>query len=312
MTVPGVVGLELDAAGYAAADRFRAVIALQAPGGLTVAGLVALAGQRITIAVATDALGFAPLLVGQVDNVRIDVAENVAALSGRDLTALMLDTELSIAYVNQTSSQIATAIAEGHGLTPAVTATSILVGQYYERDHARNALGVNARATSEWNLLVALAQIEGFSIGVAGETLLFGPVATAAPVLVTAADFSRLSLDYAATLPGAANVLSWNARNKTVYRSSTGSGASTSLIRPNLSLAGAQRLAASHAQTVSGQALMLSGVMPGETNLTAGSVLQLSGTNSIFDCAFVVVALARRLTAGRGFWQFIRGYAAVN
>ncbi len=311
ITVPGAVSLELTSVGYAAADRFSAAIALAPDAGTSMAFVATLAGQRLTISVAVDGAGVSPLLVGQIDNVRIDLVKNVAVLSGRDLTALLLDTEISDAFVNQTASQIATAVAEGHGLTPVVTSTSTLVGQYYERDHARSALGLNARATTQWNLLVALARIEGYRVGVSGQTLVFGPATATAPVAMTVNDFSRLALDYAATLPSATTVLSWNSRNKAAYQSSVGSGAPTSLVRPNLSLAAAQSLAASHTASMAGQALMLSGVMPGETQLAAGSLLRLSGTNSLFDTVFVVMALRRSVTAGRGFWQAVRACAAA-
>ncbi len=231
VAVPGVVALELESVGYAAADRFCVEFALGAAAFCTAAYFAGLAGQRITIAMATAGLGFATLLIGPVDNVRVDFGANLAALSGRDLTALMVDAEISVAYVNQTSSQIASAIAQLHGLTPVVTPTSTLVGQYYERDYARSALGLNARATTEWNLLLALAQTEGFDVDVAGESLVFGPVAPTMPVAVTVNSFTRLAVDYAASLPGGATVRSWNARNKVVNQATAGAGTAASLVR---------------------------------------------------------------------------------
>jgi phage protein D len=310
--LPGVVALELESVGYAAADRFRVGFALGATALSNVAFFAGLAGQRVTIAMATAGVGFSTLLVGQVDNVRIDVAERIAELSGRDLTALMVDAEISAAYVNQTSSQIATTIANRCGLTPVVTPTSTLVGQYYERDHARGALGLNARATTEWNLLVALAQAEGFEVDVVGQSLVFGPSAAAAPVMVSVNDFTRLSVDYAATLPGGANVRSWNARNKAVSQASAGAGTATSLIRPNLSTAQAQGLAKAHASAISGQAMVLLGTMPGDVSLLQGAVMQLSGTGSMFDAAYTVMAVTRSVSAAHGFRQVVRACAPVG
>jgi hypothetical protein len=312
VAVPGVVALELESVGYAAADRFCVEFALGAAAFCTAAYFAGLAGRRITIAMATAGLGFATLLVGPVDNVRVDFGANLAALSGRDLTALMVDAEISVAYVNQTSSQIASAIAQLHGLTPVVTPTSTLVGQYYERDYARSALGLNARATTEWNLLVALAQAEGFDVDVAGQSLVFGPVAPVAPLAVTVNSFTRLAVDYAASLPGGATVRSWNARNKVVNQATAGAGTAASLVRPNLSTAQAQRFAAAHLATVAGQAMVLSGVMPGDVSLLPGAVLQLSGTGSMFDADYNVVAVRRSVSAAHGFRQAVRACAPVG
>jgi hypothetical protein len=310
--MPGVSTMALMAVGYAAADRFRVGFALDASNGADVAFYTVLAGQPVTINVATGGFGFATLLVGVVDNVRIDLFTNVAELSGRDLTALMIDAEISMAYVNQTASQIAETIAQLHGLTPVVTPTSTLVGQYYERDHARNALGLHSRATTEWNLLVTLAQAEGFAVDVVGQSLIFGPAADTVPVLVTAQNFMKLDLDYAAALPGGVAVKSWNARDKAVNQAAAGAGMQTSVIRPNLSLAQAQSLATMHFGAVAGQALVLAGTMPGDVSLMPGGLLQLSGTGSVFDTGYAVVSVARSLGAAGGFRQSVRGYAALN
>jgi phage protein D len=310
--LPGVVALELESVGYEAADRFLAVFALGASADSTVAFFAGLAGQSITIAIATAGLGFSTLLVGQVDNVRIDLAANLAELSGRDLTAVLVDAEVSASYVNQTSSQIATAIAEAHGLTPVVTSTSVLVGQYYDRDHARAALGLHARATTAWNLLVALAQIEGFAVDVAGQSLVFGPAGMPAPVAVTVNSFVRVAVDFAATLPGQAILSSWNARSKSVNQAAVGSGTATRLIRPNLSTAEAQRVASAHAAALSGQAMVLAGTMPGDVSLRPGASLQLSGTGSMFDVAYTVLAVRRRVSAAHGFMQAVRACAAAG
>ena len=90
----------------------------------------------------------------------------------------MIDAEIAQSYVNQTASQIAGTIAVEHGLIPNITKTSRLVGQYYQRDHARTVLGLNSRVTTEWELLTTLAREEDFLVSVINGTLNFEPAPT--------------------------------------------------------------------------------------------------------------------------------------
>lgn len=305
--VPGVVSLEIEAVAYFCASRFEVVFAIGASALTTVAYFAGCGRQGVTIEASLGGFGYTRLLSGQIDNVRLDLAAGTAALCGRDFAALLIDAEISETFANQTSSQIATTIAGRHGLTANVTVTTTAVGQYYELDHARNALGLHARTTTEWSLLVALAQAEGFSLSVTGKTLNFGPGVTTT-VVVTPANFMHLVLDMAPNLPTGATVKSWNSRNKTAVSQSVGSGAMTTLIRPNINAAQAQTVAGAHLATLGMQAVILAGTMPADVTLTPGATLVLSGTNSVFDQSYTVEAVARTLRGRSGFAQFVRAF----
>jgi phage protein D len=306
--VPGVVSLEIESVGYFAADRFHAGFAL-APAGI--AYFASLGLQEITIEAALGGFGFTNLLTGQIDNVRIDMLRNIALLSGRDLSARLIDTEISETFANQTASQIAATLAARHQLSANVTNTTTPVGQYYELDHARSALGLHARATTEWNLLAALAQAEHFALSVTGTVLNFGPPPAATAVAVTPQNFVSLSLDMAANLPGQASVKSWNSRNKQVVAQTQGSGAQTTLIRPNLTPAQAQSMAANHLATVQAHGVMLTGVMPADVTLMPGQQLVLNGTGSSLDQSYNIASVSRTFQNHSGFLQNIRAYAVV-
>lgn len=310
VVVPGAVELEIESVGYFSADRFRAGFAIGAAGFTTIAYFAELGLETITIEAALNGYGLVPLLTGQIDNVQIDILENKAILTGRDLSARLIDTEVTQTFVNQTASQIATAIAQRHQLTPNVTATTALVGQYYQLDHARTALGVNARVTSEWNLLSTLAQAESYEVSVIGTVLNFGPQQPGAPIFLTPGNFVALAFDVAAGLPGGAVVKSWNCRSKAVVSQSVGSGLMTTLVRPNLTQAQAKALAVGHLGNLARHGTILLGTMPANLAMAPGMQITLGGTNSTLDQTYTIVEVLRTFDARAGFLQTIRAYAA--
>lgn len=306
--VPGAVSLEIESVAYFAADRFRIGFAMGAAAFTNAGYFAGLGLQTITIEAALGGFGYVTLLTGQIDNVRIDLLTNTAELCGRDLSARLIDTEISETFANQTSSQIASTIAARHQLTANVTATQTIVGQYYELDHARNALAAHSRATTEWNLLTELAEIENFVVSVTGTTLNFGPAVAGQPVFVTPRSFIALNLDVATTIPMSARVKSWNTRQKTVVSQSAGSGAGTTLIRPNLTVAQAQSLAANHLATLRQHGMFLIGTMPADLTLMPGMQLVLSGTESALDRTYGVSAMSRALDGRTGFTQTVLAF----
>ncbi|GLR67562.1 hypothetical protein GCM10010909_22430 [Acidocella aquatica] len=307
--MPGAVELEIESVAYFSADRFRISFAVGAAGFTTIAYFSSLGLEVITIEAALDGYGMVPLLTGQIDNIQIDILENKAILTGRDLSARLIDTEVSETFVNQTASQIVTAVALRHQLTPNVTATAALVGQYYQLDHARTALGLNSRVMTEWNLLSALAEAENYELSVVGTVLNFGPPQPGVPVFFTPRRFMALSLDVAASLPGGTVVKSWNCRNKAVVTQSKGSGLVTTLVRPNLTQVQAQTLAAGHLANLARHATILFGTMPANLAMMPGMQITLGGTNSTFDQNYTITEILRLFDIKSGFLQTIRAYA---
>ena len=314
LIVPGAIFVEVESVAYFSADRFRVDFAIGA-GGFTTAGyFAALDTATIEIELALAAGGFTPLLMGQIDNVRIDLLDNVATVRGRDLAARLIDAEIAEAFVNQTSSQIAETLAARQGLSAQVTATVTPVGQYYELDHARYALGIGARASTAWNLLAWLAEMEMFSLSVIGTTLNFGPPPQASPFFFAPRDFIALTLDVATTIPQQALVKSWNSRNKMVVTGVAGTAGATptTLVRPNLTAAQADALAGAHLATLASHGTILTATMPGELMLMPNAELVLGGTNSAFDQSYIIDAVSRSIDGRRGFVQLVRAHAATS
>lgn len=111
------------------------------------------------------------LIYGRVDSIDYNLRSQEITLAGRDLTAVFIDNRIGTQYKNKTSSQIATMLAQSHGLdTSNITATQQLVGVFFNRDQVQLAAN-----RSEWDLLSFLAREEGFVVFVSGNALFFEP-----------------------------------------------------------------------------------------------------------------------------------------
>jgi hypothetical protein len=118
------------------------------------------------------------VLSGIVDAYDINFDNRGITVTGRDLAGMLIDTKTANTFSNQTSSEIATMLAKSVGLTPVVTPTTTPVGRYYQIDHAKLSLGQFHSDMTEWDLLIYLAQQEGFDLFVSGTSLFFQPAAT--------------------------------------------------------------------------------------------------------------------------------------
>lgn len=105
------------------------------------------------------------VFTGKIDGVRPRFGGDMTVqLIGRDFAARLIDTEFSVAFAERTASDIATMLAEKHGLTSAVTATTMVIEKDLYKDR------------KEWEILQELADREGFVCYVKkNKTLYFGP-----------------------------------------------------------------------------------------------------------------------------------------
>ena len=111
------------------------------------------------------------LVYGRVDEVEYDPVARRLSVSGRDLTAVLIDARTTETFQNVTSSQVVTTIANRHGFTPVVTATKGLSGKYLQTDTVR----VNTQR-SEWDILTTLAAAERYVVFIKGRELHFQPL----------------------------------------------------------------------------------------------------------------------------------------
>jgi phage protein D len=131
----GVTSIETTNTSHFAADTFRITAAIgKLPPELGISYWDKSFGDEVEVrgGFATDRP--VPLLVyGQVDDVEIDLIQRTLTLSGRDLTARMIDTKTTVTYQDKRASEIVTQVAADHGLKANVQQTAVKVtGTYYE------------------------------------------------------------------------------------------------------------------------------------------------------------------------------------
>lgn len=177
----GVVGFEVDNNSFYAADTFHITLCLSAQ---PASRNWAYWAQQVDVEMELllgypsnpnqyDRPDLTSLIIGSVDEMEIDPIKDEIIMSGRDLTARFADNKTVDRYPTLTASQIATKLALLRGLTPVVTATTVLAGTYYDIDH----LSV-ADDRPEWDLLTYLARVSNFVVYVKGRELHFEPKST--------------------------------------------------------------------------------------------------------------------------------------
>ena len=245
-------------------------------------------------------------------------------LSGRDLTARLIEARTQESFSNRTASEIATLLAGRRGLSADVTATTTPVGRYWQLQRDRITLDQFSRATTEWDLLVTLAGLEGFDVWVAGSTLHFRPRQAAAlgPVL-RPSDLAGLRLERALTLARDIEVVvkSWNSRQQQAFirtaRRRRGGARSGDIQRyvyvvPNLTPDDALKLAQQRLAELTRHERVVIAEMPGELTLAPRMKIRLENTLTDFDQDYWIDEIDRTLHISRGFTQTLRARNASS
>jgi len=268
---------------------------------------------------------FASLMLGTVDTVFIDHVGKEVHVQGRDLTAELIETPTQETFANRTSSEIAAIFAGRHGLSPIVTPTVTPVGRFYESDHESITLNSFAKATTEWDLLVYLAQQENYDVFVRGSSLYFQPIADASMVagVIRPTDVTQLRLERAVALAGEVQVTvkSWNTQLQKAFLVQaigtipqaplvvSGNSPRPSryvLVRPNLTPDKALTIAAQRLSELTRHERSIEFSMPGELILAPGNLISLSGTKTDFDQLYYIDSIARTFRIKTGFLQHVR------
>ena len=326
----GVRDAEVSANSHYGASRFSVTIAL-GPDPLWTADYWSTQSSvtlEVQIGFAPDgapdsAPAWASLILGAADTIEIEFPEQLVRVHGRDLTAAFLTARTQETFANQTSSEITATIAARHNLTAAVTPTSGLAGRYYELEHDQLTLGQFSRASTEWDLLVFLAQQEGYDVFVEGSTLYFqppqadptSPDATLRPVATVNGPANLIDLRMERCLALAGNVgvtvKSWNSRQgvaitQSAGAASTGGTQNYQLVRPNLLSDQAAALAQNWLGMLTQHERVITARMPGELMLTPRSIVALEGTGTAFDQVYYVDTIDRQVRFDGGFVQHLR------
>jgi phage protein D len=323
--VAGAIEAQVFANNHYAADRFSVAVALNADPS-SAAFWSGTSDILLDVRMSLDGIGFTSVVRGAVDLVDLDPVQGLIHAEGRDLTAALIESRTQETFANRTASEIARLFADRHNLAAEVTETRTPVGRYYQDEHDRITLGQFSRATTEWDLLVFLAQQEGFDVFVSGTTLYFQPPAGADVALTLSPDtVLDLRLERSLTLARdiEVTVKSWNSRQQSAFTQTArshgrGQGAAGLaggrsgppqryvIVRPNLTSDQALQLAQQKLAELTRHERVISAAMPGELTLTPRSLISLQGTGTDFDQTYYVDTIERRLHVEGGFTQHLR------
>ena len=277
-------------------------------------------------------LNWVRMITGTADRISLDQVSGQVSLEGRDYAARLIDTPLQESYLNNTSSELAERLAQLANLSPDIDPTNQLIGQYYQIQHTKSAFGGFSRHGNGWDLLAELAELEAYDLWVDGTTLHFkqpivgndnlynitytsGSATSASPILT----ISDLSMERSFGLSGAlqVNVASWNSRQRrqvtgTYPILSSAEARQFLLLKPNLLPDEASTLAKNVYSRLRVHQRVITGTMAGELSLTTRDRLQVSGTNTGWDCVYTIDRIEREMSLDGGFVQHIMGRADLD
>lgn len=307
--VPGVLSMDISQNSYLAAGRYRVVASLDE------SGYEAWSGNQLELNIRLSFDGnWTSMMLGPVDRIEIDVGQGLVTADGRDRTSLFLEARTQETFENQTASEVATLLAGRRGLNPNVVGTTRLIGRSFGGDYSRVTLDQHSPTTTEWDLLVQLAEVEDFDVWVEGETLNFVPPSSdTASIQVTPADCVSLHLDRCLALCSSLSVMvkSWDCRslNAVAQTASLGSTApetpSYIIVRPNLTATAAAALASRTLNEMTLGARVITLEMPGDLTTQPRQSLSLVSTGTDFDGVYSITSVERRLSFERGFTQLV-------
>ncbi len=306
----GVYEAEIHTNAYLAADRFSFRSALAADD----AALWSALPLQVDIQAGVDG-AWQSLIVGQGDTLRIDPIVGQVDVAGRDSSALLIGAQTHESFENLTSSDVASLLAGRHGLAASVTPTAELIGRFYQAGHTRTALSQHGRATTEWDVLSWLAQLEGYDVWVSGLTLYFQPSSIPSGYIAISPDACmamEMNRDLAIGAGFSLQVQSWDCALQQVvsqsalYGNGVSGGASMITLRPNLGAADAQQLARRLASQLSSHERTISLEAPADIVTVPRMQMQVYGTNTDFDGVYTVYEVERRYSVKRGFTQCVQ------
>jgi hypothetical protein len=321
--IAGVVRAEVTSSNYYGADCFKAELAVGAAPLSVPAFWGETLGIEADVQFSLDGINYTSLIIGQVDNVRLDPLVGLVLIAGRDFTATFIEAAVEDSFLNRTASEVVEMLAGDADFACVATPTTTIIGRYYEDAYGISGLDQFSQFTTQWDLLVYLARQEGFDLFFSGRTLNFQPSGlNAYTAVVSPGDCTTLRLNRSLVLSRdiELTIRSWNSRQQSAYTQlfiGAGAGDGTGqpirykITHPNLTpdqitSLGFRRMAelASYERCVELE-------MPGELALTPRDLLSVAGTGTQFDQTYRIQSIQRCIDSRRGFKEVIRAASAT-
>jgi len=274
------------------------------------------------------------ILTGQVDDIVMEAGPpGTITITGRDQTAVLVDTKTANHYLNMTSSEAVTSIAQQFGFTPKVTKTTTPIGKYFNNNYSALTGSI-----AYWDFIIFLAQQEEFDAYLENGVLYFGPVeADNDPtpwVFYMQADPSgrptngnvktmQLHRSPSISKDITVTVISHDSQNdRTIIasadRAGTYLGASSRsrsaattqsyvLRKPGLTAQQAQNMANSYLKEISKYEREFTITIEGAPGLSVRKQVIIRNTDTSFDQKFYIRNIVRKWAPGSGFEMTVTG-----
>ncbi|GBQ46542.1 hypothetical protein [Komagataeibacter europaeus] len=268
---------------------------------------------------------------GIVDHVEWSTAETSVHIQCRDYLAKLLDMRVLSGWMNMTGADVVKAMIADAGLTPNVTMTDGMVGQFWQVEHKRKSASSHSRFQTAFDLASYLANMTGSDLYADGKTIVCAPYPTADKSNTHTLDYSdtgplnpiqmgasglRFTRDYQIGKGVVVHVTAWDSRQRnrveyywSVEGGSTKKAESTgnvhSFTLPGARLDLVQQYAQQKYNEIVAHERVISGQIPGRITLAPRQFMQITGTGTTWDGTLDVDAVSSRFSWSGGFTQQI-------
>lgn len=274
---------------------------------------------------------WATMFQGIVDHVELSPAETSVHIQCRDYLAKLLDMRVLSGWMNMTGADVVKAMITAAGLTPNVTMTDGMVGQFWQVEHKVKSASSHSRFQTAFDLASYLANMTGCDLYADGKTIVCAPYPAATQANTHTLDYSdtgplnpiqmgaaglHFTRDYQIAKGVIVHVTAWDSRqrNRVEYYWSV-EGGSTKMAERNgnlhsFTLPGArldqvQQYAQQKYNQIVAHERTITGQIPGRITLAPRQFMRITGTGTTWDGTLDVDAVTSRFSWSGGFSQQI-------
>ncbi|AQU86237.1 hypothetical protein B0W47_00805 [Komagataeibacter nataicola] len=268
---------------------------------------------------------------GIVDHVELSPAETSVHIQCRDYLAKLLDMRVLSGWMNMTGSEVVKAMISAAGLTPDVTMSDGMVGQFWQVEHKVKSASSHSRFQTAFDLASYLANMTGSDLYAEGSTIVCAPYPQATKSNTHILDYSdtgplnpikmgasglHFTRDYQIAKGVVVHVTSWDSRQRSrvEYYWSAGKGSPTkaegtgnlhSFTLPGARLSDLANYAQRKYNEIVAHERTITGQIPGRITLAPRQFMQITGTGTTWDGTLDVDAVTSRFSWSGGFSQQI-------
>ncbi|MBE7728854.1 hypothetical protein [Komagataeibacter sp. FXV3] len=268
---------------------------------------------------------------GIVDHVGLNPAATTVRVQCRDYLAKLLDMRVRDGWMNMTGADVVRAMITAAGLTPDVTLTDAMVGQFWQLEHKRASAATHSRFQTAFDLARGIATMAGCDLYASGATIVCAPCPTATTANTHVLDYAdtgsdspiamgayglHFARDYQVGRGVVVHVMSWDSRQRSRvdYYWSAAGGATTqgegtgtlhSFAMPGARLDDLKRIAQQKYNQITAHARTITGTIPGCVTLAPRDFMRLTGTGTTWDGTLDVDAVTSSFSWQGGFSQHV-------